>query len=248
MAKNPFLSPVDEEDYLEFMDTEVCFVISTAVWKAVLPAVRSASTILDIGCGVGTLLHGIMEECKPGTRVIGLTKNKQHCEYAGVFAKGADVINADALHTPFRDRSIPLIFSTMLIEHVDDRACLREIRRILEDGGTLVLSTVLKRRWAYYFYRDERGGCMLAPDHVKEYTAVGELTGLMSEHGLVVSQSHVTAIRFSPVEFLLRSLYRITGSRCVKKVSRTRFMAVVRRLTRIPVPGFFAMELIARKR
>jgi 2-polyprenyl-3-methyl-5-hydroxy-6-metoxy-1,4-benzoquinol methylase len=55
---------------------------------------------------------------------------------------GDDVVEADACHTPFPDKSYDVVICRELLEHVIDAdALMAEIRRLLRAGGYLLLST-----------------------------------------------------------------------------------------------------------
>ncbi len=246
--KNPFIASINEQEYLEFIDTDISFVLSKKTWQMAVPIVQRAKTILDIGCGVGTLLYNIEKECRPTTRIVGLTRNEKHCQYAKMFVPNATLICGEALKSPFKDSTIPLIFSTMLIEHVDEQLFIKEIRRILRKNGALILSTVLKKRWAYYFYKNEKGERVLAPDHLNEYTSPEELINLLNKHGLVTKKYHIVPIKFSPIDFLFHSIYRLTKNKLISNLSKKKIVTLLRKITRIPIPGFFTIEVIALKK
>jgi ubiquinone/menaquinone biosynthesis C-methylase UbiE len=54
----------------------------------------------------------------------------------------AQKINADAVMLPFADGSFDLVTSNMVFEHVEDPlTSLKEIRRVLQDSGRLIILT-----------------------------------------------------------------------------------------------------------
>jgi ubiquinone/menaquinone biosynthesis C-methylase UbiE len=72
---------------------------------------------------------------------------------------GAGVVRADAVRTPFRGRSFRALIAVGLIEYLpEDAEPLKEIRRIMEPGGTVVVTLrnkrCLERRlWETYLRR-----------------------------------------------------------------------------------------------
>lgn len=97
--------------------------------------------ILDVGCGDGKLLEMI----KNAKICVGLDISKSQ------FWKNSpnlQFICGDCRFLPFKDRTFDIVVSTELIEHLhpeDAKIMLREINRILKDGGILVLTTPRKR-------------------------------------------------------------------------------------------------------
>jgi 2-polyprenyl-3-methyl-5-hydroxy-6-metoxy-1,4-benzoquinol methylase len=136
----------------------------------------------------------------------------------------------------------------MLIEHVDDRSLLRELRRILRDDGILVLSTVIRRQGAWYLYHDGAGHSLLAPDHVREYESQESLVSLFRESGFHIEFLNLLRIRFSPIDGILRAAYRTSGWGILKSVAACGAVTKLRGMTRLALPKYFALEIIARNR
>ena len=81
------------------------------------------------------------------------------------------------------DGALDFVISTMVLEHVpNERAYLAEIERILHPGGRAYVTTVFKKRWAWYF-RKRNGESVLDPSHLREYTDVDVVRGLVGEAG-----------------------------------------------------------------
>lgn len=246
IAASPLIAPVKDSDYLELQDEDISFVLSERLWEEVLPRVRQARVILDVGCGVGTLLHNVAKEAGTEALIVGLTLDYQHCVLAQRFVRNAKVVCSDALKTPFRDKVTPLIFSTMLIEHVDDNMLVGEMARLLTHGGTLVLSTVLRGTGAIYFYRDENGASLLAPDHLREYSSIDEVLRLLHKNGFTVTTVQVVPIRFSPLDGVFHSLYRLTRIQLLKSVAKWKVVTCLRKMTRLAIPRYYVVEIIAQ--
>ena len=62
-----------------------------------------------------------------------------------------------------------VVISSQVIEHVsDDNELLKEIGRLLKSDGIAYISTVIKKWYGFYIYRNG-GKFRLDPTHVKEY-------------------------------------------------------------------------------
>jgi len=108
--------------------------------------------VLDLGCAKGTYLRQL------GTNSLGIDISKpnlEHCRGLGLHVRAAD-LNRDL---PIQTGSFEAILCSHALEHVDAPIrLLRECRRILAPGGTLVLglpiesSVVNRLRGQRYFY------------------------------------------------------------------------------------------------
>lgn len=100
------------------------------------------SSLLDIGCGRGFLLGKLAEAGVDGLTGVDVYDDVEDDRFA--YARG-DVTQ----RLPFDDASFECVIAGEIIEHVPDPDCfLREIRRVLVPGGTLVVSTPNMVSWA----------------------------------------------------------------------------------------------------
>jgi ubiquinone/menaquinone biosynthesis C-methylase UbiE len=82
--------------------------------------------ILDVGAGSGSLIRLI-------PNAIGLD----------LASKSPRIIEADISNMPFKSSSFDTVFATEVLEHLDNSTLtdgLREIRRILQSGGHLIIT------------------------------------------------------------------------------------------------------------
>jgi ubiquinone/menaquinone biosynthesis C-methylase UbiE len=104
-----------------------------------LPQLRPGFTVLDAGCGPGTITLGIARRVAPG-RAIGIDVEDSQFAKARDHAQGealdVEFRQASVYELPFEDRSFDAVFSHALLEHlVEPRAALVELRRVLKPGG-----------------------------------------------------------------------------------------------------------------
>jgi SAM-dependent methyltransferase len=117
---------------------------------------RPGMTVLDVGSGPGTLTFDIAEQVAPG-RVIGIDRSADIVAHATEAAAvrdvaGVEFLQGDAYALDFPDASFDLVHAHQVLQHVSDPvAVLREFRRVLRPGGSVVARDV------------DWGGTMWAP-------------------------------------------------------------------------------------
>jgi len=108
-----------------------------------------------------------------------------------------------------RNQSFHLIVCSALIEHVaSDEDLLRELAHILGNDGYLYLSTVVKKYGISFFRRN--GKFVLDPDHVREYSSVGQLMAVLSRAGFSEKALIASGVKFS-LSGLLTRLFMLFG-------------------------------------
>lgn len=91
---------------------------------------------LDVGCGTGKNIEVFSEFGKS----YGVDSAKVAVEYCK--RRGLNfVIQASATKLPFKSNYFDVVFLLDVLEHTDDLKALREVRRVVKDGG-LVVATV----------------------------------------------------------------------------------------------------------
>jgi len=110
----------------------------------------SAPRILEVGCGPGALWKRNLERTPARTFMVlsdfsaGMLRDCAH--NLGNGAGRVRLCQLDARRLPFRDHSFDTIVANMMLYHVADRAnAIRDIRRVLMEGGSLYATTTGSR-------------------------------------------------------------------------------------------------------
>lgn len=163
--------------------------------------VPSNGTVVDIGCGTGTLAMSI-KKAYPDSRVIGLDADPEILDRARVKAKRANVDvefrEANAKKLPLPDAEAHRVVSSLFFHHLqsdDKRIVLSEAIRVLRSDGEMHIadwgapSNSLMR--ALFFPVRLLDGFANTQDHVD-----GRLPNLMADAGAqrVTIEQHINTV------------------------------------------------------
>lgn len=92
--------------------------------------------ILDIGCSTGIIVKDLLSM---GYNVFGVDNEDKALEFCVNIGLNGRVIKADVYNLPFLTESFDCVTAFDVIEHLDDLATLRQIKRVLEPNGRVLL-------------------------------------------------------------------------------------------------------------
>ena len=105
-----------------------------------LPHVKSGMSVLDAGCGPGTITQGLAEIAAPG-KVIGCDLEPGMVERATELAEGKGLDNlsfqvGNILDLPFDDNTFDVVMSCAVTEHLSEPVkAMSELGRVAKKGG-----------------------------------------------------------------------------------------------------------------
>ena len=108
-----------------------------------LPALRPGLSLLDVGCGPGTITVDLVRRVAPG-RVAGIDRSPEVIAQAAAHAKDQgvtiDLQPADVYELPFADASFDVVHAHQLLQHLAEPVrALIEMRRVLRPGGLVAV-------------------------------------------------------------------------------------------------------------
>jgi SAM-dependent methyltransferase len=156
-----------------------------------------AARVLDAGCGTGGLLRRL-HEAQPAWRLTGLDFSPLACELARE-RTGGEVVPGSVAALPFADATFDAVVSCDVVCQVaEPAAAVREFHRVLQPGGTVVL-TMPAYQWMYSYHDREVG-------NLRRY-ARGEVDALLRSAGFVITGSTYWNMLPFPLAVLRRRIF-----------------------------------------
>ena len=160
-----------------------------------LARLAAGESVLDVGCGTGTLAIAAKRRVGPTGAAHGVDASPEMLVRAEKKSKraGAEVFFRHALaeSLPFPDGQFDVVLSTVMLHHLPHKArfeCVREIRRVLNPAGRVLVvdfegMSEEKRTLLSHFHRPH--------GHVR----LRDITALLKEAGLKTVESGPVGIR-----------------------------------------------------
>ncbi|MGW6918256.1 methyltransferase domain-containing protein [Kitasatospora sp. NPDC054939] len=113
-----------------------------------LPELRPGQSLLDVGCGPGTITADLAERVGPAGRVVAVDASAEVLEQAADHAAERGLTNvvfevADVHALAYGDGEFDVVHAHQVLQHVADPvAALREMRRVTAPGGVVAVRDV----------------------------------------------------------------------------------------------------------
>ena len=205
-------------------------------------------SLADLGCGDGAILFGLQQKglLEDVDNMVAIDLSQIRLErvknnIANVKTICSDVCDVKEL----KDNQLDLVICSQVIEHVDDdKKLLNEIYRVLKPGGFLYISSVVKKWYGWYFYRCN-GKWVLDPTHLREYSSSTEFRDLLTDNGFKILEQKLSLFKPSIGNAFYRLLIK-SGAVNEKKLRESKISVIFSKI-RIPIFGYYIIEVIAKK-
>jgi ubiquinone/menaquinone biosynthesis C-methylase UbiE len=170
-----------------------------------LARLEPGESVLDIGCGTGTLAIAAKRRVGLNGAVTGIDASPEMIARARKKATKANVevsfTTAIAETLPIPDAQFDAVLASMMLHHLPSEArrqCLCEVRRVLKPGGRLLAVD--------FGGSGERRRGLAAHFHRHAHFDLREIIPLMAENGLSTVESG--AVGFRDLDFVLAAVPR----------------------------------------
>jgi ubiquinone/menaquinone biosynthesis C-methylase UbiE len=165
-----------------------------------LARLEPGESILDVGCGTGTLAIAAKRHVGPTGSVHGIDASPEMITRASRKARkaGLEVLfeNALAEALPFPDAQFDAVLTTIMLHHLPRKPrqqCAREIRRVLKPRGRVLAVDFARAA------RQRRS--VIGHFHRHGHVELGDIIAVLSEAGLKTLESG--ALGISNLQFVL---------------------------------------------
>lgn len=162
---------------------------------------RLGESVLDVGCGTGTLAIAAKRRVGPTGKACGIDPSPEMIARARNKAKKAAIEvafeKAVVENLPFPDGTFDSVLSTTMLHHLGEkarRACVREVRRALRPGGRFLVIDFATPA------RESRS--WIAHSHRHGHIDLRRLLALLGEAGFVTLEKGAVGLNFGMLKDL----------------------------------------------
>lgn len=171
---------------------------------------NKVKSMIDLGCGDGRLIHSIKKEF-PKIKITGIDISLRRIKGLKERFPKDNFYVGDVCNTKLK-KKFDFVHSSQVLEHVSsDVKMVEEMEKLLKEEGILFCSSVIKKQWAVYKYRN-KGKFVLDPTHEKEYKNVTEFLELFKENFKLIAHSlGQTSRKKFGLKFKIPGFYEVSG-------------------------------------
>lgn len=140
---------------------------------------KKIKSLIDLGCGDGIFIHALKRKY-PKLKIVGIDISERRIKGLKKKFPNDKFYCRDVCNTKLKEK-FDFVYSSQVLEHVEsDKKMINEMKKLLKNNGTLFVSSVIKKPWAIYKYRNN-GKFTLDPTPEKEYSNKEEFLDLFKK-------------------------------------------------------------------
>lgn len=222
-------------------------VTNKKIRSELISIIKKSNSIIDLGCGQGSTLR-IFRKLNKNALLTGIDFSDVALENARKRMKKdkkIKLINSDLNNIDLAKEKYDLVYCSQVLEHLSQsQKFLNSIYKSLKPNGSLVLCTVYKKNWAWYFYKNKFNQPALSPDHINEYRKIDDLLNQCKKSGFKKYYYSLEQFKYPLVDPIIKLSFKFFKN---EKFFNSNFIAKIRSLAMIPILGFYNFQVICRK-
>lgn len=210
----------------------------------------SKMRIVDLGCGDGRLIFALCRRklLVNAYDVVGVDISEERLRRLNAKLPFVRVIASSALNIKeLPTSSCDFVICSQLIEHVDDKSLLLEIRRLLRGEGIAYISTVVKSWYGFYFHFSN-GTFLLDPTHVREYSSVKEFTNPILKEDFEIIGLRSQHLMYPILDLVIRFLVKFNLVKSDANFYQQYPSLGKARKVRLPIIGYRICEVLVKRK
>lgn len=211
-------------------------------------------SVIDIGCGNGDILWLLQNNnYLKKAKITGLDIDLNVLSTFRKRLPEAKIIQGDIIDLKkLANNSFELVVANQVIEHLsDDKLLVKEAYRLLKRNGFLYVSSVLKKWYGIYWYRNRFGQIVVDPTHLREYKSSQQFENLFRLPGLKIKKTIIIPGKVCLGEYFLLLMKKL-GLLNFSSIREYYFKhqdvyRVVSKTSFLPLPGYAIIEILCQK-
>jgi ubiquinone/menaquinone biosynthesis C-methylase UbiE len=205
--------------------------------------------IIDLGCGDGNLLNQLFNEniIKKEDNIYALDPSQTRLNRIKnpLFRK----VLAFGDNTKLKKNYFDYVICTQVIEHVEnDNTLLKEIKRITKKDGYSFISSVVKKPYGIYIYKNKYGKMVSDPTHEREYKSKQEYENLLNSY-FKIEKTNMHVFKFPVTDLIIKLLIRIkliNPEKVIDIYLKSKLLRFLKKI-RVSLIGFYYIESLVKK-
>ena len=105
---------------------------------------------------------------------------------------------------------------------------------------------MVKRPYAWYFYKNSEGRRVLESTHLREYSSVREFENMLVSHGFESVEKGASLIKYPVFDPVIKYLFNKVSRKKSQSFLTSRPVEFLRKYLRIPILGYYSVECLVK--